>query len=443
MELILHVVVLLALSYIAGPCNCTGLRAPSTYELRVSKDGAFHFPVFHRNHPCLDPSPAVHAASVSDAGTVIGDDDIHEGKYFMAINLGTPSVFNLVTIDTGSTLSWVNCQRCLLITKCRRQAAKAGPKFNPDSSTTYRQISCSNEDCIDIHVDTGVPYGCNEYTDTCIYSVRYGSQYSAGKLGRDRLALGDNLTVVDDFVFGCSEDDSFYGLEAGIIGFGNKSYSFFNQVARRTSYNAFAYCFPSDHQAEGFLIVGPYPKRLELVTPLMRGYGRRWYVYSLLLLGMAVDGKRLEVDPTVDTRQIMVVDSGTDDTFVSSLVFHALAEAVTSAMGDKGYYRDYGSDKVCFRPLEGSEPVSPRDLPTVEMQFLKATLKLPPENVFHFHQQSADRICLAFEPDTAGVRDVRILGNKALRSFRVVYDLEKMTFGFQAHGLVEHDVGTN
>ena len=66
----------------------------------------------------------------------------------------------------------------------------------------------------------------------------------------------------------------------------------------------------------------------------------------------------------------------------------------------------------------------------MEMQFLRATVKLPPENAFHQH--SVDRICLAFQPDTSGVRDVRILGNKALRSFRVVYDLQKMTFGFQA-----------
>jgi hypothetical protein len=127
----------------------------------------------------------------------------------------------------------------------------------------------------------------------------------------------------------------------------------------------------------------------------------------------------------------MVVDSGTDDTFVSLAVFYALAEAVTSAMGDRGYYREYRSEKVCFRPAAaGGEPVNWRGLPAVEVQFLRAALKLPPENVFH--QQSVDRVCLAFQPDTAGVRDVRILGNRALRSFRVVYDLQKMTFGFQA-----------
>ena len=158
---------------------------------------------------------------------------------------------------------------------------------------------------------------------------------------------------------------------------------------------------------------------------MIRGYGRRQHVYSVLLLGIAVDGKPLEVDG----RQILVVDSGTDDTFVSSSVFYALAEAIASAMQDKAYYREYGR-KVCFRPA-GGEPVNWRSLPTVQMQLLRATLELPPENVFH--QQSTDRICLAFQSnDAAGVPDVQILGNKALRPFRVVYDLQKMTFGFQA-----------
>ncbi|CAD6268420.1 unnamed protein product [Miscanthus lutarioriparius] len=320
-------------------------------ESRQRKDGAFHFPVFHRKHPKRirrrhrdwerqDPSRQV--LHGHQAGHPCRLQPRHHRQ-------------------------------------CHEQAPEAGPKLDPHRSATYRHVGCSDEDCLDIQADNGVPYGCVDETDTCLYGLRYGSQYSAGKLGRDRLALGDNYTIVDDFVFGCSEDDMFYGLEAGVIGLGDKRYSF-NQMARLTTYNAFAYCFPGDHRAEGFLIVGPYPQKLELVTTLIR-------------------------------------------------VFYALAEAIASAMQDKAYYREYGR-KVCFRPA-GGEPVNWRSLPTVQMQLLRATLELPPENVFH--QQSTDRICLAFQSnDAAGVPDVQILGNKALRSFRVVYDLQKMTFGFQA-----------
>ncbi|WVZ88392.1 hypothetical protein U9M48_034919 [Paspalum notatum var. saurae] len=341
----------------------------------MSKDGAFHFPVFHRDHPCLDSSPAAaHAASVSDAGTVIADDKIHKGKYLMAISLGTPAVFNLVAIDTGSTLSWVPCRRCQIF--CHHQVSEAGRIFDPENSTTYRHIGCSNEGCIDLHHDNGVPYGCIEESDTCLYLVRYGSsQYSVGKLGTDRLALGDNYTVSGGFIFGCSEDDGFKGYEAGVIGFGNKTYSYFNHAEA---------CHPVDPG----------------------------------------------VDPSSYTRQMMIVDSGTDETFLQPPILYSFDDAMTAAMRDKGYSRGYDDDvEVCFKSASGGK-VEWRDLRMVEMKFIRATMKLLPENVFH--QRSADQICLAFQPDTAGVQGVQILGNKALRSFRVVYDLQKMTIGFQA-----------
>ncbi|GJM87973.1 hypothetical protein PR202_ga03985 [Eleusine coracana subsp. coracana] len=348
----------------------------------------------------------------------------------MAISLGTPAVFNLVTIDTGSTLSWVQCEECQVW--CHDQAPQAEQKFKPDSSTTYSHIGCHNEDCIDLHEVYDVPFDCIEETNTCLYSVRYGSsQYSAGKLGKDRLALGNSDdSILDDLVFGCSEDDMFKGSEAGIIGLGNKSYSFFNQLVRKTSYNAFAYCFPIDHKSEGFLTIGPYPPKLEVATPLIPGYGKRWYAhaYSLLQVGMTIDGKRLDVDPSEFRRQLMIVDSGTDDTFLSSPVYYAMAVS----MRDKGYDRVYDASKktVCFSRSASGGSVNWSGLPKVEMKFLRADLTLPPQNVFH--QQSDGRICLAFHPDVAGVAGVQILGNKATRSFRLVYDLQMMTFRFQA-----------
>jgi hypothetical protein len=72
---------------------------------------------------------------------VVARDNVHKGKFLMVIGLGTPpAVFNLVTIDTGSTLSWVQCQPC--------------------------QILCSSRDCADVHEFLGIPFGCVEETDT-------------------------------------------------------------------------------------------------------------------------------------------------------------------------------------------------------------------------------------------------------------------------------------
>jgi hypothetical protein len=65
------------------------------------------------------------------------------------------------------------------------------------------------------------------------------------------------------------------------------------------------------------------------------GYGcdGRSFVYSLQQLDMTVDGRRLDVDPWVYTSQMMVVDSGTELTFLLDPVFDALGKS------DKGYAR--------------------------------------------------------------------------------------------------------
>jgi hypothetical protein len=70
----------------------------------LNTDGALRFPVFHRDHPLL-PS-WIQSSNIPDA-TVIRGDSLREVVFFVAISLGTPAVHNLVTIDAGSSLSWV------------------------------------------------------------------------------------------------------------------------------------------------------------------------------------------------------------------------------------------------------------------------------------------------------------------------------------------------
>jgi hypothetical protein len=395
---------------------------------------------------------------------VVANDVIHEGKLFMVISLGTPAVFNLVTIDTGSTLSWVQCRSCQI--QCHTPPPEVGPIFDDGNSSTYQRVACSSQDCAAVHERLGVLSGCIEETDTCLYSLRYGSgplaQYSVGRLGRDRLrlALTDDGGSVDGFVFGCSDDVRFNGREAGIVGFGNEAFSFLNQVlavaAQRQqqrnggtgggySYNAFSYCFPGSHDAEGFLSIGPYARdndddaKLEF-TNLIFGYAgddRRRFVYSHQQLDMMVDGQRLDVDPSVYTMQMMIVDSGTPVTFLLAPVFDALDKAVTAAMAAKGYARarhqlQDEENTLCF--WVPGETVDWSDLPTVEMKFTAGTgLKLPPQNAFdqRFVDSDGRLLCLPFQPRAAGVNGVQILGNKATRTFRVVFDLQVRMFGFQ------------
>ncbi|RLN42454.1 hypothetical protein C2845_PM01G43080 [Panicum miliaceum] len=419
-----------------------------------NKDGTLQFPVFHRKHPCLEsPSsssssrssiihPADDAYLLPEASPVVANDVVHKGKFFMVISLGTPAVFNLVTIDTGSTLSWMQCRTCQI--RCHTHLPEVGPIFDPLNSTTYQHVACSSQDSAAVNERLGVLSGCVEEKDTCLYSLRYGSagplaQYSVGRLGKDRLrlALSDDYGVVDGFVFGCSEDVRFEGREAGVIGFGNETFSFLNQVMAaqaNNGYRAFSYCFPGNHGAQGFLSIGPYAKDGNLgFTNLIFGYDE-----TIRQLDMMVDGQRLDVDPSVYASQMMIVDSGTAATFLLAPVFDALDKAVTAAMAARGYARHQLQDEentVCFWIAAGETTSDDNwsDLPTVELKFTGTILNLPPQNVFDQRFIDADGrlVCLPFQPRAAGVSGVQILGNKATRSFRIVFDLQARMFGFQ------------
>jgi hypothetical protein len=346
----------------------------------------------------------------------------------MGITLGTPAVFNLVTIDTGSTLSWVQCRHCI---KCYQQVQKAGMIFNPFNSATYRRVGCSNMVCHHMHESRTLNSGCVEEEDTCIYSIRYGSgEYSVGYLGEEKLTLANSY--IGNFMFGCGADNRYSGTNAGVVGFANESYSFFNQVAQQTNYKAFSYCFPSDHRNEGFMSVGPYARDDKLMLSTLIPYSDR-SAYALQQLDMMVDGIRLEIDPFIYTTELTIVDSGTAETFILSPVFRALDIALSAAMLDRGYDRVTSvfksfENKICFLSTRGS--INWYDLPTVEMKFIGSILKLPVENTFY--EAPSGHICSTFRPDNAGVRGVQILGNRAMRSFRVLFDIQGGNFGFQA-----------
>lgn len=390
----------------------------------MNSHGALEFPVFHKNHPSFSSWIQSSTVPVPEA-TVTTDDNLRENVFFMSINLGTPAVSNLVTIDTGSSLSWVQCGRCDV--RCQWQIGSTRPMFNPFNSSTYQNVKCSTEACRTIRKSTGITSVCVHETDPCLYRIRYAlGEYSVGYLGKEKLTLPNSMPV-DDFIFGCGGDNLYNGLNAGIIGFGDESYSFFNQVAQQTNYRAFSYCFPSNHENEGFLSIGPYVRDERLMLTRLISYGTLPF-YAVQQLDMMVNGISLEIDPRIYSTAVTIIDSGTTDTFILSPVFRALDKAVTTAMLAKGYVRGSATNKICF--VTTGDSINWNDLPSVEMTFGTSTLVLRMENVFYVNTD--DNICLTFQPDDAVVRGVQILGNRALRSFRVVHDIQDRVFGFQA-----------
>ena len=131
------------------------------------------------------------------------------GYFYAELKVGTPpQTFSLI-VDTGSSVTAIPC------TGCRDCGPHTNPRFNPESSLTFRQAPCG-----------GSLYCTSCVRGVCGYRVSYqeGSSYS-GFLARDviRLGVSGACVAVESFPFGCStaETGLFTSQQAdGIMGLG-------------------------------------------------------------------------------------------------------------------------------------------------------------------------------------------------------------------------------
>uniref|UniRef100_A0A0E0GNS9 Peptidase A1 domain-containing protein n=1 Tax=Oryza nivara TaxID=4536 RepID=A0A0E0GNS9_ORYNI len=426
------------------------LECPSSiFDHAVNSQGAIQFPVFHKKHQCLRPWSvrATQASSTGASGAgkggglnnlqeeeitsssstkidVIEDSSINDFLFLMAVSLGKPPVVNLVAIDTGSTLSWVQCQPCAV--HCHTQSAKAGPIFDPGRSYTSRRVRCSSVKCGELRYDLRLQQAnCMEKEDSCTYSVTYGNgwAYSVGKMVTDTLRIGDSFM---DLMFGCSMDVKYSEFEAGIFGFGSSSFSFFEQLAGYPdilSYKAFSYCLPTDETKPGYMILGRYDRAAMDggYTPLFRSINRP--TYSLTMEMLIANGQRL-----VTSSSEMIVDSGAQRTSLWPSTFALLDKTITQAMSSIGYHRtsrarqesyicylsehDYSGWNGTITPFSNWSA-----LPLLEIGFAGgAALALPPRNVFYTANPALRS---------------QILGNRVTRSFGTTFDIQGKQFGFK------------
>ncbi|KAL8499531.1 hypothetical protein ACS0TY_022467 [Phlomoides rotata] len=134
------------------------------------------------------------------------------GEYLIEYQIGTPPVRQLSVADTGSDLTWVQCEPC---TSCYKQDY---PPFNPVASKSYNPVACQTNQCL--HAGTT----CGE-NNVC----QYKQSYSQGVLAAETLTLGSAATF-PNFVFGCGINNS----GSGIFGLGRGAISIINQTAAST-----------------------------------------------------------------------------------------------------------------------------------------------------------------------------------------------------------------
>ncbi|XP_008777074.1 aspartyl protease family protein At5g10770-like [Phoenix dactylifera] len=339
------------------------------------------------------------------------------GNYIITVGFGTPKRDFTVIFDTGSDLTWIQCEPCV---KCYAQNETL---FDPSQSSTYSNIPCSSSDC-------SLPSGqtdCDSSND-CRYVVEYGDRSSSvGILAQETLTLTLS-DVLTDFRFGCGgENEGLFGRAAGLIGLGRGEVSLVSQSAEKYG-GVFSYCLPSRSSSTGYLMLGAATQtpNIKFTTMPTESYAPSFYFVELT--GLTVGGRDLSIASSVFSNVGTIIDSGTVITRLPMQAYTALRSEFRQHMTKYQLVQPFVILDTCYN-FTGYNHIT---IPAVVLQFSNGvSLYVDASGILYF--ASLSQACLAF----AGNDDenaVSIVGNMQQRTFNVVYDVPNGRIGFGSGG---------
>lgn len=147
------------------------------------------------------------------------------GEYFAILGVGQPSKESSMIIDTGSDITWLQCEPC---TKCYHSDSI----FNPNTSSSYRNLPCSSTQCSNLVIS-----GCSQ-SETCLYGVQYGDgSTTIGNFATDTVSFGSSGSV-PNMAIGCGHDNEGFVGSDGLLGLGGGPLSLPSQI----NATSFSYC---------------------------------------------------------------------------------------------------------------------------------------------------------------------------------------------------------
>lgn len=336
------------------------------------------------------------------------------GEYFTRFGVGTPPKESYFVMDTGSDLSWTQCQPC---NSCYKQT---DPLFNPAQSSSYDAVSCSDALCSQLLVR-----GCRR--NQCLYQVSYGDgSFTVGDFAVETFTFSGNQ--VERVALGCGHDNEglFVGA-SGLLGLGAGRLSLPTQIKQQ-----FSYCL-SDRFGTGSsqLIFGSGAAPAgSTFTPLLRN-SRLGTFYYVKLEGISVGGSRLRISAAEFALQSsgsggVILDSGTSITRLVQSAYTALRDSFAAGASNLPSAGSFSLFDTCYA-LGGMSSV---DVPTVELHLAGGTtLSLPAAN-YLIPVDTAGTYCFGFAGTNSGFS---IIGNMQQQGYRVSFNTAAARVGFAAN----------
>ncbi|KAF5185943.1 Aspartyl protease family protein [Thalictrum thalictroides] len=354
-----------------------------------------------------------------------------DSEYVMEYYIGTPAIKTYGILDTGSSLTWLQCEPCQ---ECYRQTR--APIFDPSKSSTFNHLSCK-----DIRCSRMIGTRRCEENGKCPYGIIYAdASYSMGNLAQETLIFDndDRNVTHPKVVIGCGNKNTKFdhALEGipGIIGLNTDEASIITQL----SYKDFSYCFGD---FENPLKTG-YAKFGD--KSIIKGYKTPFQIldsrhhYHLTLEGITVDSFRLPIPKDAFTvkknpfsiKGGFIIDSGCTGTFLNRtahtiLVDHLIQKFSTWKNLKRHPEVEHRSGfKLCYEFTW----VTFKFIPVLTFHFTNADFQIP--NYNSWVPVEGATYCFTIFPTD----EQSILGNFQQQNFDIGYDLRNNIVSFSYNG---------
>ncbi|XP_062116972.1 aspartyl protease APCB1 [Humulus lupulus] len=364
-----------------------------------------------------------------------------DGLYYTYILVGNPPRRYFLDMDTGSDLTWIQCDA-----PCSSCAKGPNPLYKPTRGNILpsKDSLCS---VIQRNQKTGHCETCRQ----CDYEIQYAdSSSSLGVLAKDELHLklkNGSLTNVN-IVFGCGYDQQGLLLNSlaktdGILGLSRAKVSLSSQLASKGIIkNVVGHCLSIDAGGGGYMFLGEdfVPHWGMSWIPMLNTPSVDFYHSEIVRINYG--NKQLNLGSGSSRAEQVVFDSGSSYTYFSKEPYSDLVASLEE-LSAVGLVRDFSDPllPICWQakmPFRSVADVK-QFFKTITLQFgsswwlVSTRLQIPPEGYLSI--SSKGNVCLGIL-DGSKVHDgsSTILGDISMRGHLVVYDNENHKIGWTNSG---------
>ncbi|XP_071731362.1 aspartic proteinase Asp1-like isoform X1 [Rutidosis leptorrhynchoides] len=349
------------------------------------------------------------------------------GYYHATVNIGNPPKPYFLDIDTGSDLTWLQCD--VPCVKCLPAPHKP---YKPNKDL----VACMDPLCASVHYPE--THDCESSKDQCDYEVQYADHGSSlGLLVKDWFPLQyiNGSVAKPRLAFGCGYNQEVLAnmdppYTDGILGLGVGKASILRQLHELgVTRNVVGHCLSS--QGDGYLFFGDelVPSSGVVWTPMSTTEIEKYY--SLGSAELFVGGK------TTGIKNLPIVfDSGSTYTYLNEKAYKVL---LTKIMNDiKGKHLSKADEDeslpVCWKgskPFKSVQEVKNNFKP-ITLSFAKsknARLQLDPEAYLIISKHG--NACLGIlNGSEVGLDNVNLIGDISFLDKIIIYDNENQRIGW-------------